>query len=83
MVLIQLRFTVRRVRKYWHRRKNMSILFPLSHLVVEVDEQGRWRDPDDDEPGPVVVVDGVDRVLAEPGNPGVRGNIKHFFAKKY
>ncbi len=60
-----------------------SILFALSHLVVEVDEQCGGGDPDDDESGPVVVVDGVDRVLAEPGHSGVKNIIGRNASKKY
>ncbi len=60
-----------------------SILFAPSHLVVEVDEQCGGGDPDDDEAGPVVVVDGVDRVLAEPGHSGVKNIIARNASKKY
>ena len=37
----------------------------LANLVIEIDEEQDWEDTNEDEPGPVGVVDDVVRVLAQ------------------
>ena len=47
--------------------------FLLFYLVVEVDEQHRGQRPYEEKPCPVVVVDGVEGVLAQVRDADARG----------
>ena len=40
----------------------------MRYLIVEVYEHRRWNDAENEEPGPVLVVDGVVGIAAEIGH---------------